>query len=159
MTKRTRRKHRRYRYTKMRQRARSGWDMNLYRNVREKKIAGVCAGIADHFDVAHWFIRIAFVCALLFTGTLAVFAYIAGWCLMAPQRPDYEEEVEETVEYDARRHEYKPRKMFKYSEGVDTRMQRAKERLDAAVSRVEEMESYVTSRQYELNKEFAKISD
>ena len=37
------------------------------------------------------------------------------------------------------------------------RLQRARERLDAAVRRVEGMESYVTSRQYNLNKEFSKL--
>ncbi len=156
---RTRRHRRRQRREYVRNRSRAGWDMNLYRNVEDKKIAGVCAGLADHFDVAHWVVRILAVCALLFTGTLAIFAYIGAWILMSPRHPDYEEEIEEVVEYDDRRHEYQPRKMFKYSESVDTRMQRARERLDSALRRVEEMESYVTSRQYELNREFAKISD
>jgi phage shock protein C len=37
------------------------------------------------------------------------------------------------------------------------RLQRARERMDAALHRVEDMESYVTSRQYKLNQEFSKL--
>jgi phage shock protein C len=37
------------------------------------------------------------------------------------------------------------------------RLRRAQERLDAALRRVEDMESYVTSRQYQLNKEFSQL--
>ena len=32
--------------------------MNLYRNTRDSKVAGVCAGLADHWDVAHWVVRL-----------------------------------------------------------------------------------------------------
>ena len=69
---------------------------------------------------------------------------------------DYES-VEVEMEYDERRHHYRPRKVFNYSESSSVRLKRARERLDAALRRVEDMESYVTSRQYELNREFAKL--
>lgn len=149
-------------------RKRAGWGMNLYRNTREGKIAGVCAGLADHWDVAHWVVRLAWVAAFLFTGTLALWVYLGAWMLMAP-RPvqrtadggyrefaDYEE-VEVEMEYDERHHDYRPRKVFRYSDSSSVRLQRARERLDAALHRVQDMESYVTSRQYELNKEFSRL--
>ena len=41
-----------------RSRKSSGWGMNLYRNTREGKIAGVAAGLADYFDVAPWVVRL-----------------------------------------------------------------------------------------------------
>ncbi len=160
-----RRSHRRSHRVK--DRRRDGWGMNLYRNTRDAKIAGVCAGLADHWDVEHWVIRLAAVILLLFTGALAFWAYIAGWVLLKP-RPRrgrreadlYMDEFDdETVdmEYDERVHDYRPRRMFKYGESASVRLQRARERLDAALSRVEDMESYVTSRQYNLNKEFSKL--
>ena len=37
------------------------------------------------------------------------------------------------------------------------RLRRAQQRLRRAMNRVETMEAYVTSRQYQLNKEFAKM--
>lgn len=149
-------------------RRRGGWGMNIYRNTREGRIAGVCAGLADYWDVAPWVVRLCWVGAFLFTGTLALWVYLGAWLLMAP-RPtrrladgveseelDYES-VEVEMEYDERRHHYRPRKVFNYSESSAVRLQRARERLDAALRRVEDMESYVTSRQYELNKEFARL--
>ena len=154
---------------KFRSRKYSGWGLNLYRNTREGKVAGVCAGLADHWDIAHWVMRLIFVGALCFTGTLAIWAYIGAWILMAPRSSrrtddgerydDYDrysyEDVE--MEYDERRHDYRPKKVFRYSDSSGVRLKRARERMDAALRRVEGMESYVTSRQYNLNKEFSKL--
>jgi phage shock protein C len=141
--------------------------MNLYRNTSDGKIAGVCAGLADHWDVAHWVVRLTWVAAFLFTGTLALWVYLAAWILMKP-RPtrwsldsaDADAEYEEAsveMEYDERHHDYRPRKVFRYTDSSSERLKRARERLDAAVHRVQGMESYVTSRQFELNKEFSRL--
>ena len=180
MTRRHRRNRRRGSYTRQYRdsarhfnaRKRAGWGMNIYRNTREGKIAGVAAGLADYWDVAHWVVRLLFVVAFLFTGTLAFWAYIIAWVLLAPrglrrhddpvernyqEEDDYEEEPEVEMEYDERRHKYRPRRAFRYSEPSSVRLRRARDRLDAALQRVEDMESYVTSRQYNLNKEFSKL--
>ena len=155
-----RRKHREYR-----RRKNSGWGMGLYRNTRDGKIAGVCAGLADYWDIEHWVVRLMAVVLLCFTGTLAFWAYLAGWILLAPRRhraadleDSYQEADEEIeMEYDERRQDYRPKKMFRYGEDTSVRLRRARERLDAALRRVEDMETYVTSRQYNLNKEFSKL--
>jgi len=155
--------------SRVQSRKRSGWGMNLYRNTREGKVAGVCAGLADHWDIAHWVIRLMFIGACLFTGMLAIWVYIGAWFLMAPRSSrrtesgerveDYERFTDEEVEmeYDERRHNYRPKKVFRYSDSGSVRLKRARERLDAALRRVEGMESYVTSRQYNLNNEFSKL--
>ena len=149
-------------------RRRDGWGLNLYRNTREGVIGGVAAGLADHWDIAPWVVRLLWVGTFLFTGTLALWLYAAAWILMA-RRPvragvdgspseDLEyEAVEVEMEYDERHHDYRPRKVFRYSDSSSIRLQRARERLDAALRRVENVESYVTSRQYELNKEFSRL--
>ena len=150
-------------------RKRAGWGMNLYRNTREGKIAGVAAGLADHWDIAPWVVRLMWIAAFLFTGTLALWAYLAAWILLAPRprrragdaepAPVFDDEPggDIEMEYDEIRHRYEPRKVFRYSDSSSVRLKRARERLDAALRRVEDMESYVTSRQYELNKEFSKL--
>ncbi|GAB3271420.1 PspC domain-containing protein [Parahaliea aestuarii] len=152
----------------IRSRKRSGWGMNLYRNTRQGKIAGVAAGLADHWDVAHWVVRLLWVGAFLFTGTLALWVYLGAWLLLSP-RPsgrwgedpafadDPSDDPDLEMEYDERYQHYRPRKVFQYSEPSNVRLQRARERLDAALKRVEDMESYVTSRQYELNREFSRL--
>lgn len=152
----------------MQMRRRNGWGLNLYRNTREGKIAGVAAGLADHWDIAPWVMRLLWVGAFLFTGTLAFWGYIAAWLLMARRpsridadgRPSGELEFAAgavEMEYDERHHDYRPRKVFRYSDSGSVRLQRARERLDLARRRVENMESYVTSRQFELNKEFSRL--
>ncbi|MEE4143624.1 MAG: PspC domain-containing protein [Halieaceae bacterium] len=151
-------------------RKRAGWGMNLYRNTRDGKIGGVCAGLADYWDIAPWVMRLMWVGAFLFTGTLALWIYLAAWILMAPRpgrwsgdgdwrrgRNGAREEAEVTLEYDERHHDYRPRKVFRYTDSSTVRLKRARERLDAALERVQAMESYVTSRQYELNKEFSRL--
>lgn len=150
------------------QRKSGGWGVNLYRNTRDGKIGGVAAGMADYWDIAAWVVRLMWVGLFLFTGTLALWLYVAGWIFLAP-RPtrraaegfssdDLEfEDVEVEMEYNERHQDYRPRKVFRYSEDSSVRLQRARERLDAALRRVEDMESYVTSRQYGLNKEFSQL--
>lgn len=148
---------------------RGGWGMGLYRNTRDGKIAGVCAGLADHWDIAPWVMRLVWIGGFLFTGTLALWIYLGAWVLMAPRptrrrgnggyafaEEDFED-VEVEMEYDERYHDYRPRKVFRYSEPCDVRLQRARERLDSALRRVEDVESYVTSRRYNLNKEFSRL--
>jgi phage shock protein C len=53
----------------------------LVRPMNRKKIAGVCAGFADYFDVDVTLMRILWLVAALFTGVGFV-AYIVGWIAM-----------------------------------------------------------------------------
>jgi len=149
-------------------RRRGGWGMNLYRNTRDGKIGGVAAGLADYWDIAPWLVRLLWVCAFLFTGTLALWVYLGAWVLLGrrPSRagadgePSAELEydsIEVDMEYDERHRDYRPRKVFRYSDSSSVRLRRARERLDIALRRVENLESYITSRQYELNKEFSRL--
>lgn len=149
----------------VRMRSRGGWGMNLYRNPRAGVLAGVCAGLAEHWEVERWVVRLVAVALLLFTGSLAFWGYIVGWILLSPRRDradlagrDGEAFAERVdLEYDELLHAYRPRKMFQYGASAGERLRRAGKRLDAATRRVEEMESYVTSRQYRLNREFSRL--
>ena len=40
----------------------------LYRNKQEGKLFGVCAGLADHFELDPVIFRVGFICALFFAG-------------------------------------------------------------------------------------------
>jgi len=143
------RQYRRYMHTR-----RHGFGMNLYRNTKAKKIGGVCAGLADHFEIDHNIMRIAFVAALLFTGVLAFWAYIIAWIVLVPKSED---QAEDNFEYDERERRYRKKKMFRYQESTSIRVQRARQRLDKIAQRVQGMEHYVTSRKYNLNKQFADL--
>lgn len=56
----------------------------LYRSTVDKKIAGVCGGLAEYFNVDPLLIRIIFV-VLLFAG-VGLIAYLIMW-FMVPKRP------------------------------------------------------------------------
>jgi phage shock protein C len=168
MGRRHRRRGRSYRsrHREYQRKRHSGWGIGLYRNTRDGKIAGVCAGVADHWEVEHWVVRLLAVVLFLFTGSLAFWGYLIAWMMLSPRRRDGdferweergEDEEEVEMEYNERHHDYRPRKMGRYSENASVRLQRARERLDSALHRVENMETYVTSRQYNLNEEFSKL--
>jgi len=53
----------------------------LVRPMQRKKIAGVCAGFADYFDVDVTLMRILTLVASLFTG-IGFIAYLVAWIAM-----------------------------------------------------------------------------
>lgn len=135
----------------------NGWGFNLYRDGKNRRIAGVCAGLARHFDIEPWIVRIiAFGALILFQG-LAFFAYLAAWVLIAKRDSNQGYKFSVTMEYNEEKHSYQPKKMFKYSSSPSARMRTAKERLNRALRRVENMEGYVTSKQYDLDKAFDRM--
>ena len=58
----------------------------LYRSESNEKIAGVCAGLAEYFDVDVTLVRIAFV-ALSLIGGPGIMLYIILW-LVLPEESD-----------------------------------------------------------------------
>ena len=140
---------------------RRGWGMGLYRNRSEGWIGGVCAGLAAHWDVPNWVVRLAAVALLMFTGALAFWLYVIAWVAIAPKASRWselpEEEVEIEMEYDEDRHAYRRKTVFRYTDAPAERVRKAKDRVAKAASRIEAMERYVTSRQYDLNREFSKL--
>ncbi len=53
----------------------------LVRSVADKKIAGVCAGVAKYFDFDVKMVRIIWILAVLFAGA-GLLAYLILWLLM-----------------------------------------------------------------------------
>jgi phage shock protein C len=141
-------------------RRKRGWGMDLYRNPSESLIGGVCAGLADHWGVATWMVRLAAVALLLFTGSLAFWGYIIAWMVLSPRPTRWEhdsEDTEVTMEYDEDLHTYRKRTVFRYPDSPTDRVRKAQQRLDEALGRVESVGRDVTSRRYDLNREFSKL--
>lgn len=61
-------------------------EKRLYKSSKNKMIDGVCAGIAEYFNIDPTLIRLAAV-ALLFAGGSAVIAYIVAMIIM-PRDPN-----------------------------------------------------------------------
>ncbi len=57
----------------------------LYRSRENAMIGGVCAGLADYFNIDSTIVRLATV-ILIFPGGLSIWAYIIAWIII-PQKP------------------------------------------------------------------------
>ena len=141
---------------------RRGWGMGLYRNRSEGWIGGVCAGLAAHLGVPNWVVRLAAVALLMFKGSLAFWLYVIAWVGIAPKASRWsdlpeEEEVQIEMEYDDDRNTYRRKTGSRCTDAPAERVRKAKERVAKAASRIEAMERYVTSRPYDLNREFSKV--
>ena len=61
----------------------------LYRSTTDKKIAGVCGGVAEYFDIDVTLIRLAVALITLFSaGTIGLWIYIIA-AIILPQNPGY----------------------------------------------------------------------
>lgn len=57
----------------------------LYRSKKDRKIAGVCGGLGEYFDIDPTIIRLIWL-AMLFAVGSGVLAYIIGW-IIVPEKP------------------------------------------------------------------------
>jgi phage shock protein PspC (stress-responsive transcriptional regulator) len=57
----------------------------LHRSTEQKKIAGVCAGLGEYFELDPLFFRLFFLVSLFFGG-IGALVYLLLW-VMAPEKP------------------------------------------------------------------------
>jgi len=58
-----------------------------YRSRRDRKLAGVCGGLAEEFGVSVTILRLAFVLSMLLGGGVGLIVYVVLWVVM-PLKPD-----------------------------------------------------------------------
>lgn len=56
----------------------------VYRSRQDSKIAGVCGGLGDYFDIDPVFFRLVFLLSVLFGG-LGALAYVVMWIMVPAQ--------------------------------------------------------------------------
>ena len=167
---RARRRATRSRKSRHQLRKRSGH--GLYRDAKNKKICGVCAGSAEYLGLEAWQVRMGAIFGLIFMPTLAVPAYFITWFLM-DKKPYYREAAErydrnhhaESIPSSMRERKAKNKtknKMKSKTEEPDMSnvqaLQIAKQKFSHIEEHLREMESHVTSSQFELKREFKKIA-
>ena len=118
----------------------------FYRDKRNGKVMGVCAGIADYtgFDVA--LVRIAFLAAVFLSGgSVLPFYFIAGW--VAPTKP--------------RELDYRGTEDRQFWQGVRASPARAardiRSRFKDIDRRLADIESYVTTENRSLAREIEQL--
>jgi len=61
-----------------------------HRSRRGRRIAGVCAGLADEFGISVTVLRLSFLLGTLLGGGIGLVVYVVLWVVM-PVRPDSDE--------------------------------------------------------------------
>ncbi|MBN7820876.1 envelope stress response membrane protein PspC [Bowmanella yangjiangensis] len=133
----------------------------MFRNSQKGKVAGVCAGIADYFGWEAWLIRIILVSAVLLSGPFFIMAYIAAWFIL-DKKPVTEASVNQqgkgwySGEEDNSHVEVKS-KVWQAGEPPRQAFKDIKGRFDRLEMRLRKMETYVTSSEYQLNREISRL--
>lgn len=141
----------------------------LYRLPEEGKIAGVCAGLAAHFQVGNWMIRLLAITGLLFIPSIIIPMYILGIFLLPTQRAIAQDESSILSELD-RRTEERQRKKRQFDKALDDDaedfrsldrkrriVQQYKRSFDKLEERMQSLERHVTSKQFELSREINNL--
>ena len=63
-------------------------DRTLYRDTADKKIGGVCSGLARYFDLDPLLVRVAFVAGIIVSG-VSLIVYPLLWWLVEPAPEGY----------------------------------------------------------------------
>ena len=140
----------------------------FYRDKDQKKVCGVCAGLADYWNVEKWQVRFAAVMGLIFIPSLTVPGYFFFYFIM-DDKPYYRKaseryedaHVRESVSGDKskQRGGLQARKKRTKSDLTDAQaFSAAREKFVDIESRVRLIEAHVTSSKFELQREFKKIS-
>ncbi len=122
----------------------------LYRNSKERKVLGVCAGVADYLEIDVTIVRIVTVLCMLIPGSVVVIPYFIAYFILDdkpatsynPKNPEYSK-VKETLD--------------ETSNSSRATFKNCSRKFSAIHGRLTRMEAYVTSSKFKLNREFKNI--
>jgi phage shock protein C len=127
----------------------------LYRDPKRGKIAGVCAGLSDYFNMELWLVRILFITAVLLSGgPLFVVVYIACWFILDKKEPSFNPSAHKTDEIDPISVKFK---VWQKGEPPRQALFDLKDRLTRLDNRIQSMETYVTSSEFTVSREINKL--
>jgi phage shock protein C len=138
---------------------------NLYRDTRNKKICGVCAGTAEYMGMETWHVRLIAVMGLIFIPTVAMTVYFVTYFLM-DKKPYYRQVTDRFDDLRNNTEEERPTVRRRNRSRTDEKpevtnreaMRVAKEKFGDIEQRLRCMETAVTSSTFELQRELSKIS-
>lgn len=117
----------------------------LYRNQEQGIITGVCAGIADYFDISKGVVRFLFVLGFLFNALLTVICYIILSAVLEKRPPQvFSDEEEETFWKGV---SFSPSETFG----------ELRYKFRTMNERLKKMEDYVTSSEFELENKYKNL--
>jgi len=121
----------------------------VYRDKKHRIIGGVCAGIADYFGISRLVVRLLVLISLfMFTlPTIVIYAVALFFLKDKPEKVAIDEDEDEKKLWQSMHRS--PR---------DT-MDTVRHRFSSMEHRIRDMEAYLTSRKYKLDRAFDKLKD
>ncbi|MCE9684976.1 envelope stress response membrane protein PspC [Shewanella sp. AS16] len=123
----------------------------LYRNPRSGKIAGVCAGIAEFFNIETWLVRVVAISIFLLGGTgIVLILYVALWMILdvapvAPHDKDSYREIE------------LKKKVWQAGEPAKQALSDVNRQFCDLEVRLQQLEKYVTSDHFDLKRQINSL--
>ena len=119
----------------------------LYRDREHRLLGGVCAGIGNFFGVSRHAVRFLVVLSLIMFTLPTIIGYFAALMLLKYKPEDVEVKPEETEFWQSM-----------HRSPADT-MGTIRHRFSKMETRMRNLEAYLTSRKYKLDRAFDKLQD
>ena len=122
----------------------------LYRDAKNAKLGGICAGLAEYYGCEAWIIRLLVISAFIFSaGFFVVLAYIIIYFILneMPVQREWQQSI-----YSKQHVKQKP---WQAGHSVEQILENVSAELDKADKDIEQLEAYVTSFSYKMDREFA----
>jgi phage shock protein C len=124
----------------------------LYKDPVNGKLTGVCAGLANYFGLEVWLVRILVISAALLGGSfLVLLAYVAMSLMLEKQPDNFVQAMKSKQEHSLKS---KPWQQGQNAKDLINTLERD---FDSMEHKVRDMEAYVTSEAFKVNREFSKL--
>lgn len=126
----------------------------LYRSRRNVRIAGVCAGIADYLGISTFLVRVVTFLSLFILGGVTLWAYVIFWIVL-----DKEPKARKVSEQRRGRSHGRQDQTMDDIDEPDSRpdIDHCSDALRAAEKRLQDVEAFITSKQFRLHCEINRI--
>ncbi len=136
----------------------------LYRIPSKAKICGVCAGVAEYFGFEVWVVRIITATMALFGWVPIIIAYFVLYFVLDP-KPGFEHNKGYFSRSSKRENQndedrpYNPsvKDVWKRSHSPETLLSEIEEKFSQVENKLQNLETFVTSKRFHLEKEFSKM--
>jgi phage shock protein C len=121
----------------------------LYRDPKNAKLGGICAGVAEYFDFEVWIIRLLVVSVFIFSaGFFVVLAYIVAYFILneMPEQREWQHSIYKK--------NHVKQKAWQAGHSAEKILDNVDKELDKMDKNIEHLEAYVTSFSYKMNREF-----
>ncbi len=147
----------------------SNKDRKLYKNPDDVKICGVCSGIAEYLGFEVWLVRVVVASLILWLNGAVIVAYFILSFVLDPKPGSHYEgrfmgrgkkkHHESVCKSESKRYKTRIKDVWMSGNSPKDCLEDAEEKFALIESKLQSLESFVTSKQFELEREFKNIPD